>query len=136
VAAFNRDRGDDVRLLIGRHAGRAAEVEDGVPFRAQLHALEAAGQEAAAPLPRRDRLRRPSLAGLVEHDEAGQVLRLASQAVRDPSAHARPAGDLRAGVHEHVGRIVVDRLGGHRAHQADVVEAACVWQQIATPFSC
>ena len=89
----------------------SAHVEHRVALGVEPDALEPAGQEAAVPLPRGDRLRLAELAVGGQHDEAGQIVALAAQAVGDPRAHRRPAGDGRAGVHEGVGRVVVDRLG-------------------------
>ena len=86
-----------------------------------MHALEAAGQEAAVPLAGGDRLHLAAPPVRGEHDEPGQVLGLGADAVPDPGAGRRPAGDLRARVHERVGGVVVDLLGLHRAHDADVV---------------
>ena len=57
-----------------------------------------------------------------EDDEAGQVLRLAAQAVGRPRAEARPAELLRAGVHEDLRRRVVERVGDHRLDDRDVVD--------------
>ena len=71
-----------------------------------------AGQEAAAPQPREERLVGLVAAALRDHDdERGQVLVLAAQAVAEPGAQARPAGLLAAGLDERDGRVVVDRLG-------------------------
>src|SRR5207244_1637514 len=50
-----------------------------------------------------------------------QVRGVTAEAVEYPRAHRRPTRDLRAGVHEHVRRVVVDRLRRHRADDADVV---------------
>ena len=69
-------------------AGRVGEVQDRVAAAAERHALVDGRQEAAAPV-------RVAAAGALaagaEDDEAGQVLRLAAQAVGHPRAHARPA---------------------------------------------
>ena len=74
----------------------------------------------------------PPLPGREQHDEARQILRLGAQAVEHPRAHARPARDDRAGVHERVRRIVIDLLGPHRADDADVVgDAADVREELA-----
>ena len=43
-------------LLLARHAGWVRQIEHGIALRTQLHALIAAGQKAATPLPRGDRL--------------------------------------------------------------------------------
>ena len=82
---------DHVALAVGVDAGRVAEVEDRVALGAELDALEAAGQKAAVPLPRGDRLRLAEPAGRGQHDEAGQVVALAAQAVGRPTSPS-PAG--------------------------------------------
>ena len=86
-----------------------------------MNSLETARQETGSPLARGNRLVLAAFAKRGEHDEAGQVLRLVAQAVSHPSTHARTPGDLRAGVHEHVRRIVVDGFGGHRTDDAEIV---------------
>ena len=91
--------------------GGLLQIEHRIALAAQVHALEPARQKPGRPLARGDRLVLPALAERSEHHEAGQILGLAAEAVGDPRAHARPAGDLRAGVHEHVRRIVIDRVG-------------------------
>ena len=112
----------DVALLRGtRDAGRVVKVKDRIPLGAQLDALMFGGEEAAAPLTRGDGLGRTTLAGGDQHDEAWQVLGFGAESVGDPGAHARPARDLRAGVHEHVRGVVIDRVRRHRADDADVV---------------
>jgi len=115
------DRADVRGLPAAVHAGRVGEVVHRLRAAMELHALESAGQETAAPLARGHRLRGTARSGRDHHHEARQVLRLAAEPVVDPRAHARPAGDLGTRVHEHMRRVVVDRLGGHRAHEADVV---------------
>ncbi len=116
------DRPDDVLLPLARNAGRVAQIQHRVPFAAQVDSLKKAGQKAGGPLPGGDRLVLPAFAQRREHHEAGQVFRLAAQAIHDPGPHRRPARDLRARVHEHVGRIVIDGVGGHRADDADFVD--------------
>ena len=102
-----------------RAAGRVGEIEHRLLAAAQLHALVARRQEAASPQPVVERLVGPP--AREQDDERRQVLVLTPQAVGDPRAHARPAGELRAGLHERDRRVVVDRLGLHRADEADVV---------------
>ena len=71
----------------------------GSPPRAELHALMLAGQEAAAPQPREQRLIVLLPRALRDHhDEGRQVLVLAAQAVAQPRAQAGPARLLRAGL--------------------------------------
>ena len=114
------DRLDQFPLRLRRVAGRGAHVVDGIAGGLEFDALQVAGQEAAAPLPRGDRLAlAASDAG--QHDEAGQVLAFAAEAVEHPRAHRGPARDDRAGVHEGMGGIVVDLLGVHRADHGDLV---------------
>ena len=79
------------------------------------------GKKPARPLPGGNRLQCRVLPCEVEDDKARQVVRLRAQAVKQPRAHARPALDDGAGVHEGVGRVVVDLLGVHRADDAQVV---------------
>ena len=116
------ERGDVVEHLPPRRpraAGRVGEIEHRLLAAAQLHALVARGQEAASPQAVVKRLVGPP--AREQDDEGRQVLVLAPQAVGDPRPHARPARELRAGLHERDRRVVVDRLGLHRADQADVV---------------
>ena len=123
VLAVERDDRVDVgALLRARDATGVVQVVHGVAATVELHALETARQKSAAPLPCRDRLRRTAGARRHHHDEAREIFRLAAKPVVDPRAHARATGDLRARVHEHVRRVVVDRVGRHRAHKADVVD--------------
>ena len=84
------DRVERVALEVVVDAARVGEVEHRVAAGAELHALVDGRQEAAAPV--RIAAAGPLLAG-AEDDEAGQVLRLAAQAVADPGPDARPAED-------------------------------------------
>ena len=63
----------------------------------------------------------PDLPADVRTMKPGKFVGLGPQAVEQPRAHARPALDDRAGVHEGVGRVVIDLLGLHRADDAEVV---------------
>ena len=60
------------------------------------------------PLPQQRRAAVGLRAAGDQHDEAGQVLVLAAEAVRDPRAHARPAEPRRPGVQEDLRRRVVE----------------------------
>ena len=74
----------------------------------------------------------PPLPGRHQHHEARQILRFRAQPVEHPRSHAGPAGDDRAGVHQRVRGIVIDLLGPHGAHDADIVgDAADVRKQLA-----
>ena len=95
-----------------------ADVVDGVAFGLELDALEAAGEDAAAPLAGGDGLG-AVFAGGGEDDEAGEVLGFGAEAVEQPGAHAGSALDDGAGVHEGVGGVVIDLL---RLHGADDTE--------------
>ena len=87
-----------------------------------------AWQEAAAPLAcgngltLRSALRR-------EHHEARKVLGVAAESVNGPRTHRRSSRHAKARVHQRVRRIVVDLLGHHRAHDADVVRDAADMRQ-------
>ena len=84
-----------------------------------VRALIDARQEAVAPQLRAD----DRLAGAERH-EAGQVLVVGAQPVGDPGAE-RGADRLHiAGVHHQQRRLVVRVVGPHRAHDADIVDAA------------
>ena len=70
----------------------------------------------------------------VENHVGGQVLVFGPEAVADPSAHARPAGKLAAGLNESDGGIVVDRLGPHGFDHAKLAHhAGGVRQKFAHP---
>ena len=56
-----------------------------------------------------------------EHDERGQILVCAAQAIGEPGAHARSTGQLRAGLQKRDRRVVVDRFGEARLHEAKIV---------------
>ncbi len=86
----------------------------------KLNALKFARQKTRRPLPRRDRLR-AGLALRGQHDVARQIVGLRAQSVEQPRTHAGAALDDGAGVHERVGRVVIDLLRVHRADDADVV---------------
>ena len=65
----------------------------------------------------------------------GRSLRLAADAVGDPGAHAGPAEPRRAGVHEALGRAVIEVVGGD-AVQISVMssdDAGDVRQQVRDP---
>ena len=98
---------------------RVREVEHRVAAGAELHALVDRGQEAAAPV--RIAAAGPFLAR-AEDDEAGQVLRLAAQAIAGPGPDARPAEDRRAGAHHDLAGRMVEGVGDHRLDDRDVVD--------------
>ena len=66
--------------------------------------------------------------------ERGQVLVRRAQAVAEPRPHRRPPRDLRAGLEERDRRVVVDRLGVHRADEAELVDdLGRLRQELADP---
>ena len=90
------------------------------------------GQKAAAPRRVGQRL---ADAGH-QHDERGQILVLAAEAIAEPRAHRRAAGKLRTGVHEERGRVVIERLGVKALHEADVVhDGPELREQFAQPHA-
>ena len=118
--------------LVARNAGRIGQIQDRVADRAELDPLVARRQEARAPEPVVQRLAPGALRD--HHDEAGQVAGLAAETVAQPRAHAGTARDLRPGLQKRHGGIVVDGIGVHRAHDANVVGNLCrVRQQVADP---
>ena len=104
-----------------RHAFRIADVQHRVARAAKFHPLKPAGQKTGMPLPGGDRLLLPELAGGDHDDETGQIFGFCPKAVQQPRTHRRPAGDHRAGVHERVSRIVIDRIGVQRPDDAHIV---------------
>ena len=56
-----------------------------------------------------------------QDDERGEVVVLVAEAVVEPGADARPAGDLVAALHERHTGAVIDAFGVHRAHEAELV---------------
>ena len=102
----------------GAEARRIREVEHGVAGAAEGDRTVLRGQEAAAPVSRLQRL--PASAAL-HADIRGQVRIFAAESVAGPRAHRGPAGLLVAGAEKCDGRIVVDRLGEHRADECRVV---------------
>ncbi len=129
------ERADVVEHLAAggrRAASGIGEVEHRLLAAAELDALVAGRQEAAAPEAVIQRLVGP--APREQHDECRQVLVEATETVGDPRAHAGPARELRAGLHERDRRVVVDRLGLHRADERDVVrDLRGMRQELAEP---
>ena len=122
---------DRLALAAGGDAFGAGEVEDGVAVAAEGHALVGSGEEAGAP--EHGAATGAAGAGL-EHDEAGEILRFAAEAVGDPRAHARAAELAGAGVHEKFGRGVIEEIGGAGFEERDVVhDAGGVRKKIGNP---
>ena len=124
------DRG---ALASGGDAGRVGQVQDRVARAAQRHALICGRQKTARPVGRP--AARAARTGM-QHHEPRQALRLAADAVRHPGAHARPPEDPGAGVHEQLGRRVVEQVGLAGAeHRHLVGDAGDVWDVGAEPHA-
>ena len=111
---------DHIALSIGIHAARPAYIHPGIAGGPQLNALKLARQKSCVPHAHGDRLRTASRVR-AKHDEPRQILRLTTQPILDPRAHARPAADGGAGVHERVGGIMIYGVGVHRADHREVI---------------
>ena len=112
---------------------RIGEIGNQVAGVAKAHALESAGQEAAAPVVIEKELaaRFAAIAGGHDH-ERGQIIRFAAQAVGKPGPQAGPARNLGARQEEGHARGMIDGFGVHAAHQADVIgKGADVRQHLA-----
>ena len=113
-------------------AGRVSEVEHGVRAGSQLDALVASGQEPRAPQSLVERL--PALVLGDQHAELGEVRVPAAESVAEPGTHRGPPRALRAGLDEGHRRVVVDRLGGERADDAELVhDLRRLGQELADP---
>ena len=99
---------DALRVRQIQHRIAGAAERDAAVHRRQESAAVVAGAAAGS-------------LGAGQHHEAGEIGRLAAQSIQRPRAEAGPAELLRAGVHHDLGGGVIDRLGLHRADQADVV---------------
>ena len=110
----------ETRIRQYEMAFRIADVMHGVALGLKKDALIFAREEAAGPLARGDRLR-AGFADGGEDDEAGEILRFGAEAIQQPRAHAWPAFDGRACVHERVRGIVIDLLGVHGLDHANLV---------------
>ena len=104
----------------GLHTGRVLDEEYGVAARAQGDARMARRQEATAPHAREERLAADALGR--EHHERGQVVALATEAVADPGADTRLAGNLVTGHRKRAGRVVIDRGGADGLHDGKQVD--------------
>ena len=93
------------------------QVEDWVAGFAERHALVNRRQKAAAV----ERRAAAQTARRVEHDKARKVLRFAAQPVQRPRAEARPAELARTRLHQDLAGSVIERVGGHRLDDRDVV---------------
>ena len=124
---------DGLALAAGRDAGGISQVKDWLAAAAQGHALKRRGQKTAAPV-------HAAAAGTartrLQDDEAGEVLRLATEAVGDPGAHARAAELAGARVHEKFRRRMIEELGGAGFDDRDIVDdAGGVGEKVGHPRS-
>ena len=94
--------------------------------------MEFAGEEAGRPLTGGDGLHLATFAGGHQDDEAGEIIGLGTEAVENPRTHAGTAGEDHAGIHDGVGRVVIDLLCPHGFENADVIgDAADVREEFA-----
>ena len=113
---------EEAKLVVaglGRDAGGRLQIEHRRVARSERRSLIDGRQPAARPVANAvDRQ-----TARVRQDHVGrQVLVLGSERVDNPRAPGRPPGQDLAGVDQAQGRLVIDRLGGHRAHQRQVVD--------------
>jgi hypothetical protein len=102
---------DHIVLLRGRHAVWIADIQNGGTGAAKLDALVLARQKARMPLPCGNRLFLAEVAGGHQNDKSGQVVTFRTQPILQPRAHRWPTRVDRAGVHERVRGVVIDRVG-------------------------
>src|SRR5256885_738815 len=88
---------DGLPLRALTNAFRVADVMNGITLGLEKHALKAAGQKTVRPLPRRYRLL-SRFSGRGQDDKAGQIIRICSQTIKQPGAHAGSTLDDRAAV--------------------------------------
>ena len=112
------DRVDHVAAKLAADARRVGKKQHRLAVRAALHALIHRRQEAGAP---QALAAAGKLAAGNQHDEAGQILILAAQPVRRPTADRGVAEVLIARVQQQFGGRVVELVGVHRADEADLV---------------
>src|SRR6266511_1024905 len=111
VEAFDRVEGVALKLLV--NAAGVGEIQDRIADAAEQNALINRREKTGAPI---GGPAAGTFGAGAEHDEGGQVLRLAAEAVAGPGAEAGPAKLLRARVHLHLSRRMVE---GVRVHGLD-----------------
>ena len=107
-------------LVLAIDPAGIGDVLNGVAGGVEFDSLEAGREESGSPLSRRDGLGIAATDG-GEDNETRKVFRFRAEAVVDPGSHGRATADGGAGVHEGVGRIVIDLLGHHGANDGDIV---------------
>ena len=108
-------------LPFAGHSRRGSQVHHRIALASQVHPLKPTRQHAGRPLTRGNRLVLAAAPKRGQHHETRQILRLRTQPIGHPRTHARATRDLRARVHEHVGRIVIDGLARHGTHPANLI---------------
>ena len=106
-----------VALQAGIDARGVVHVEDGRALIAQADAGVDRRQEPARP----ERGPAAEAASGAHDHEGGEVLGFGPETVEHPGTEAGASGLREAGIEEDLGRGVVELVGAHRAHQADVV---------------
>ena len=133
VVARAVERGKVVEQIAARctrGSRRIRKIRHGIGARPEAHALQSARQEAVRPVVLVEELPAGLLAvGRGHRHEARQVVGFATEPVRKPRAHRWAARLLRTRHEEGHARRVVDGLGVHRAHEADVVSDASDMRQ-------
>jgi hypothetical protein len=117
--------------LLAADVAGIAQIEDRFARGAAFDALVHAGQETRTP---------QRLAGVgrvlsrLEHDEARQILVLRAQSISDPRSDRRTAEPGVAGLHRELRGRVIELIGSHRAHEAQLVDVfGDVWNAIRHP---
>ena len=112
---------------------RIAQIQHRILPAPELHPLMTRRNKPGTPHPVRQRLRVPA-ALRNHHHKRGQILILAPQPVGDPRADRRPARQLKPGLKEGHGRVMVDLLGRQRLQDRPSVGVlGHVRQQFAEP---
>ena len=134
IASSSLSSSSRSRCDLGRGAAGGLEVEDRrAAARVEGHALMLGGQEPAGPVEGPAGGVRDA-AGVGQDDEAGEVLVLGPQAVRQPGAHRREAHLAEPGVRLEDAGDVVGGLRDHRVdHRQLVGDLGQVREQVGDP---
>ena len=117
----------------GIEAGRVVQVEHRIADAHEFHAGVLRREKAAAPQSVIERLTiRTTGSARNEGHKTREIVVGAAESVGKPRADARAPRELMAGLEKGDRRVVIDRLGVHRADQGDVVrDAGDIRQQLA-----
>ena len=115
------DRPHHFVLPFAGDSRRGAQVHHRIALTSQVHPLKPTRQHAGRPLTSRDWLVLAAAPKRGQHHETGQILRLGTQSIGHPRTHAWATRNLRARVHEHVGRIMINGLARHGTHPANLI---------------